>query len=239
MSFRKQSPRSSRNPRPYPGEALEATVSADLARDEPLRGVKASRLTVLGDGVAFTALHAGGVSGRSVPYPPQAGMTCLCGHAESPSVLGVRRSPRWHERPEPGDGQCGFYAWKPEQPFPWRAGTWLLDVDLYGRVVEHERGYRAQKQRVLRISPIPGIFCEPPFSLSYLPADGHVTAGCASCPPPPASACGHPVSVDNLRRLLNVEVDMERAWRMREDASPHARPAPGRPSVGGSWGAGA
>ena len=30
-----------------------------------------------------------------------------------------------------------FYAWKPEQPFPWTAGTWLLEVDLYGWVIEH------------------------------------------------------------------------------------------------------
>jgi hypothetical protein len=219
MSFRKQSPRPSRNPRPSQGDALEVTAAAGLAQDEPLRGVKAGRVTVLGDGVAFTALHAGAVRGASVPYRPQAEMACLCGHAESPSFLGVHRSPRWHEHPEPGNGHCGFYAWKPDQLFPWQAGTWLLDVDLYGRVVEHERGYRAQKQRVLRISPVPGVFCEPPFSLSYLPADGHVTATCPACPPPSPSACGHPVSVDSLRRLLNVEVDMERAWRMREEAA--------------------
>jgi hypothetical protein len=91
----------------------------------------------------------------------------------------------------------------------------MLDVDLYGRVVEHERGYRAQKQRVLRISPVPGAFCEPPFSLSYEPADGHVTAACPACPPAPLDARRHPVSPDGLRRFLNVEIDMERAWRMR------------------------
>jgi hypothetical protein len=85
-----------------------------------------------------------------------------------------------------------------------------------GRVVEHERGYRAQKQRVLRISPVPGAFREPPFTLSYQPGDGHVTAGCITCPPP---GPGHPVSADGLRRLLNVEVDLERARRLREDGA--------------------
>jgi hypothetical protein len=193
---------------------MSASPAWDEPRDEPLRGVKAGRVTVLSQGVGFTAL--GHTTGNPVAYAPQAEMQCLCGYAEQPTVMGVGRSPRWHARPEPGDGHCGFYAWKPGQPFPWTAGTWLLEVDLYGRVIEHERGYRAQKQRVLRISPVPDAFCEPPFSLSYRPGDGRVTAACAACPPPLGN---HSVSVDRLRRLLNVEVDLERAWRLREDAT--------------------
>jgi hypothetical protein len=181
-----------------------------------LRGVKAGRVAVLPAGVAFTALHALHPAGGVVAYAPQAEMTCLCGHAEQPAVMGVRRPSRWHERPESGDGHCGFYAWKPGQPFPWTAGTWLLEVDLYGHVIEHERGYRAQKQRVLRISPVPEAICEPPFTLSYQPGEGYVTAACAACPPPAAS---HQVSVDRLRRVLNVEVDLERAWRLREEST--------------------
>jgi len=216
MSFRKASPPSPSR-RPSLPEVRGAVMSASPVRDEPLRGVKAGRVTVLPSGVAFTALHAGRTLGSRVAYAPEAEMICLCGYAEQPNVMGVRRSARWHERPEPGDGHCGFYAWKPGQPFPWTAGTWLLEADLYGRVIEHENGYRAQKQRVLRISPIPEPFCEPPFSLSYQAEDGCVTAVCPACPPPPAP--GHPVTVDRLRRLLNVEVDLERAWHLREDAA--------------------
>ena len=215
MSFRKPSRWPSPSRRPSPRDA--ALVSPSAGPDEPLQGAKAGRVTVLPQGVVFTALHAGHPRGSAVAYAPQAEMSCLCGYAELPSVMGARMSARWHEYPEPGDGHCGFYAWKLGQPFPWTAGTWLLEVDLYGRVVEHERGYRAQKQRVLRISPVPGAFCEPPFTLSYQPGDGHVTAGCITCPPPPAP--GHPVSTDGLRRLLNVEVDLERAWRLREDGA--------------------
>jgi hypothetical protein len=48
----------------------------------------------------------------------------------------------------------------------------------------------------------------PLAGLSCQPGDGYVTAACAACPP---SQVGHPVSVDRLRRLLNVEVDLERA----------------------------
>jgi hypothetical protein len=217
MSFRRPSPWPFPSRWPSPGEASVAVMSASVARDEPLRGVKAGYVTVLPSGIAFTALHASNPVGNTVAYPPQAEMTCLCGYDEQPPVMGARRPARWHERPEPGDGHCGFYAWKPGQPFPWTAGTWLLEVDLYGRVIEHERGYRAQKQRVLRISPVPEAICEPPFILSYQPGEGRVTASCAVCPPPLAP--GHHVSVDRLRRLLNVEVDLERAWRLREEAT--------------------
>jgi hypothetical protein len=224
MGFRKQSPRLSLSRRPlsrqpYLRDALEAPLTEDPAGDEPLCGVKLGRVSVLADGVAFTPLHAGRAAGRTVAYAPQALMTCLCGLAEPPAIMGARRSPRWHEHPVAGDGHCGFYAWKPGQPLQWVAGTWMLDVDLYGRVVEHERGYRAQKQRVLRISPVPGAFCEPPFSLSYGADDGHITTACPACPPSPPAAGAHPVTADSLRRLLNVEVDMERAWRLRADAT--------------------
>jgi len=213
MSFRRPS-LPSRSRQPSLPEAHGAVTSAGPVQDEPLHGVKAGRVAVLPSGVAFTALHAGHVTGSPVAYAPEAEMTCLCGYTGQPAFMLPRR---WHERPEPKDGHCGFYAWKPGRPFPWTAGTWLLEVDLYGRVIEHEHGYRAQKQRVLRISPVPDLFCEPPFSLSYQPGDGRVTAVCAACPPPQAPR--HPVSVDRLRRLLNVEVDLERAWRLREDGA--------------------
>jgi hypothetical protein len=192
-------------------------MSASLVSAEPLRGVKAGLVTVLPSGVAFTALRASHPGARPVSYAPQAEMECLCGYFDRPGVMGVRSYGRWHERPDPKDGDCGFYAWKLGQPFPWTAGTWLLEVDLYGRVIEHERGYRAQKQRVLRISPVPQPFCEPPFMLSYRPVNGHVTTACAACPP--SESPGHPVSVDRLRQLLNVEIDLERGWRLREDGA--------------------
>lgn len=216
MSFRK-SQRLAPSRRPSLPEADGAAMSARPVSDEPLRGVKAGRVTVLSSGVVFTALHARHDGASPVSYAPQAEMTCLCGYSEQPGVMGVRRHGRWHERPDPNDGDCGFYAWKLGQPFPWTAGTWLLEVDLYGRVVEHTRGYRAQKQRVLRISPVPGQFCEPPFTLSYRPGNGHLTTACVACPP--SEGAGHPVSVDRLRQLLNVEIDLERAWRLREDGA--------------------
>lgn len=65
------------------------------------------------------------------------------------------------------DCSCGFYSCKdisslhPFSPFYWdrnSAPMVLLEVELYGKVIEHERGYRAQYQRVMKVylSPLPG-----------------------------------------------------------------------------------
>ena len=58
-------------------------------------------------------------------------MSCLCGYAELPAVMGARMTVRWHDCPEPRR-PLRVHAWKLGQPFPWTAGTWPLEVDLYG-----------------------------------------------------------------------------------------------------------
>lgn len=56
---------------------------------------------------------------------------------------------RRHRAPAPGC-TCGFYALNEKPPLAVRAtsGEWLLEVELYGRVIAHRLGYRAQYQRV-------------------------------------------------------------------------------------------
>lgn len=47
---------------------------------------------------------------------------------------------------------CGFYAYRPGWTFrSWWGGMALLDVEFLGRVVVHEKGYRAGRQRVLAV----------------------------------------------------------------------------------------
>lgn len=56
------------------------------------------------------------------------------------------------------DCTCGFYAVKrPEQlgRFDPTCGYAFLEVELFGRVIVHDRGYRAERQRILHIG-IPG-----------------------------------------------------------------------------------
>lgn len=53
-----------------------------------------------------------------------------------------------HPAPHP-HGTCGFYG-ATGDPLDWMMPqAALLDVELYGRVVRHERGWRASRQRVL------------------------------------------------------------------------------------------
>jgi len=183
-------------------------------QDEPVRALKAARVALQPDGIRFTSLHVHGM--EHAAYGPQAEMECRCG-MESPYVLIALAigSPapvsKGHTTPAPGT-KCGFYAWKYGEPFPFRAGEWVLEVDLYGCVVEHERGYRAQKQRVLRASPVLGLLCEPPFRLVAAHEGGTITAACGSCPALP----GHVITAERLRAILNVEIDLDWARSLRD-----------------------
>lgn len=49
---------------------------------------------------------------------------------------------------------CGFYAVKNLNSSELYEGTFILEVELYGKIIEGELGYRAQYQRVLDIFPI-------------------------------------------------------------------------------------
>ena len=54
-----------------------------------------------------------------------------------------------HKSPDPLC-RCGFYALA-ERPGDWEYGLFMAQVELYGRVVRGERGYRAERQRVLSL----------------------------------------------------------------------------------------
>jgi hypothetical protein len=196
-----------------PPKAVAAAALPAVQQDEPVRASKAAYLLMNENGVSFAALNRG----RS--YGPQSVAQCHCNDRSmwhSLTFTGIYPPDyggppaEYHEKPTP-TSKCGFYAWKPGVPFPWQAGTWLLETDLYGTVIEHEHGWRAQKQRVLSISPVPGLACDSPSGL-VLSGEGRITAACPSCPP----GSGHPVSVERLRAILGVEIDLGRAWRMRE-----------------------
>lgn len=68
----------------------------------------------------------------------------------------------WHDgTPDPGC-TCGFYAAPADMLPDWRRpGCVELDVQLSGRIIEHERGYRAQFQTVLA-ARVPNCMCGQP-----------------------------------------------------------------------------
>jgi hypothetical protein len=125
--------------------------------DRP-RGHKVGRLVVdprAGDG-SFLGLTVGGL------YRSDDGATCevLEGRLPPPRRWGRRVVPPPHGVPELGCS-CGFYAFKEERaavkllserpPVSRLFGAALLDVDLAGTVIEFERGFRANRQRVLGV----------------------------------------------------------------------------------------
>jgi hypothetical protein len=85
---------------------------------------------------------------RDTTFDKLAEASCLCdltGHSPDGAA-------RHLLAPDP-QGRCGFYAVPPCFPV-WARGdlhTVTLLVELSGRVIEHERGYRAQHQRVLEL----------------------------------------------------------------------------------------
>lgn len=129
---------------------------------DPIPGVKVAYPMIWADRVVFHAL----VFPRA--YGVEADASCAMGSFYQ--TAGLEHGPV----PRPGC-TCGFYAWKPsharrarpERAIPGRRLTagearkrsdhsvrsmCVLDVELLGKVMVFERGYRAQRQRVMSVS---------------------------------------------------------------------------------------
>lgn len=81
--------------------------------------------------------------------------------------------------PEPGhevpdvNCTCGFYAVMDKSQCQ---GAWIAEVDLYGKVIKHGLGYRAQFQRILSVRfPRPahcdGFLCDEQAEMLHFPVD--------------------------------------------------------------------
>jgi hypothetical protein len=111
---------------------------AEAHLDEPLRAVKRARLRISPDGRSATL----------------SGLTLGGRYAAEDDA----RCPRGCTIPADGC-DCGFYALRPDREAEvfgasehlLRATSVRLDVELSGAVLEYDRGYRAQHQRVLRV----------------------------------------------------------------------------------------
>ncbi|MES1975718.1 MAG: hypothetical protein V4472_24945 [Pseudomonadota bacterium] len=92
-----------------------------------------------------------------------------------------------HLVPDPTGGcrQCGFYAMDDKTALGYHlGGAVLLEVELYGRVIRHTSGYRAQHQRVLGgwVAPV-CVECGRPATGVRFAEDSELSPGCASCWP--------------------------------------------------------
>lgn len=103
-------------------------------------------------------------------------------------------------------GDCGWYA-VPADVDAWHDDTTIdLLVELSGRVIEHEKGYRAEHQRVMEIH-VPGCcYCGGRSEIAVFNSESAQLAGftCGQCKPIGGNVSLVPV--DAIERCLDVPV---------------------------------
>jgi hypothetical protein len=159
----------SQNPKPFPTtlpahspmlsphafqNAMSPSPPSIQHRDEPVHGWKLALLVKDARNMTFRAIT------RHAFYPAsRQRFRCHCPDAQFPPAL---RAPH-HKPTVSDDSSCGWYAMKDKHAClqaysrmarrPYEMNAWLLEVDLWGTVVEGERGYRGEYQRVLSVQP--------------------------------------------------------------------------------------
>lgn len=126
-----------------PGQAPPEPEIEHVEGDMPILAHRIARLTFDGTSLPFKPLH------RGRPFGVDSTARCEVEHAYM-SVRGFYESrPKPHTSPGL-DCQCGFYS-VPSDVEPWGEGHDFVTllVELSGTVIEHEKGYRAEHQRVV------------------------------------------------------------------------------------------
>ena len=133
----------------YSGTTGTANTGVELpAREqaETIKGWKRARLVVSEGRLVFAPL----ARGSSYRVEGRAQCDALYGRIWY-SSLSADPQPEFHEAPS-ANCSCGFYAVREQDEAAADLhGVVLLEVELYGRVIVHENGYRAERQRVLSV----------------------------------------------------------------------------------------
>ena len=155
----------------------------------PITARKFARLVRRGDGLAFLPAF---FQANSAPYSAASRATCELGEP--------------HAAPD-AQCTCGFYAVDNDDDL-WRLGGGdpelvVLDVELSGRVIEHEHGYRASDQRVRAVSiPRRCVRCGREAELLHKRMFGSVVPACPRC-------ARNPMTLDDASIALGVPVGVE------------------------------
>lgn len=155
----------------------------------PIIARKFARLVRKGDGLAFLPAF---FQANSAPYSAAATASCELGEP--------------HAAPD-AQCTCGFYAVDNDDDL-WRLGGGdpeliVLDVELSGRVIEHEHGYRASDQRVRAVSiPRRCVRCGREAELLHKRMFGAVVPACPRC-------ARNPLTLADASAALGVPVGVE------------------------------
>jgi len=132
----------------YHDAHAETDEDAQAQRDEPVRAWKLAKLVRGGRGDGHGVVRFEGLV-FPARYDVTSTFECLC-WLSPPSDLR-------HKLPR-SNSTCGFHAVSPGEinmaAFGSIENLWLLEVDLWGRVIRHTTGYRASRQRVLSVRPV-------------------------------------------------------------------------------------
>jgi hypothetical protein len=155
----------------------------------PITARKFARLVRRGDGIAFLPAF---FQANSAPYSAASRAACELGEP--------------HAAPD-AQCTCGFYAVDNDDDL-WRLGGGdpelvVLDVELSGRVIEHEHGYRASDQRVRAVSiPRRCVRCGREAELLHKRLFGSVVPACPRC-------ARNPLTLEDASDALGVPVGLE------------------------------
>lgn len=184
----------------HPRASEEAGAGlAERQQDEPITAWKQARLAFAGGRYYFMPLTGAGGSG----YDAEAVARC----ETTDWSLSISLYSSWGTGPTPHtapslDCRCGFYALtEPPEQDP---ALCLLEVDLYGRVIVCEKGYRAEKQRVLSVTVSPRCYyCSDTETHLVVFGEGDALGvRCAAHTPADAIV----VSAEQVAGLLGTEV---------------------------------
>ena len=149
-----------------------------VTQTEPVRAFKRAELTVCRDdgGHGTPEVHFSGI-----------GMTAHYLADDTAYHPGYTREE--HPAPDPTGEcrECGFYAMPDPEALDDGWGAVMLEVELFGTVIEHARGYRASRQRVLCVwvDTMCGRCCDPDSRAAGLWVDqsDELVPRCTKCMP--------------------------------------------------------
>jgi hypothetical protein len=179
-----------------------------VQEDMPILAHRAARLQPGRGGMTFASINKSQFHGY-ITFGVDADATCHC-RAEYPSsmsgwMLSGHPYPANHKIVPDLHGDCGWYA-VPSDMDAWHApNTVDLLVELSGRVIEHEQGYRAEHQRVIEIR-LPGCWlCGQPTTHALFDQDECKRFACEYHLAPDLI----PVCAGDIQRLFGIPVVAE------------------------------
>ena len=176
-----------------------------IEQSEPIRAWRGLAIALEGNNVVLNAINSTNGNFLAVEHKAvcRASENRMFGYVPF-TFTPIKPVSGKHDAPHESCG-CGFYGVKDKSN---AQGRIIAEVDLYGKVIEHELGYRAEYQRVLSVRVIRPVHCGDAFlcdgrpELLWFSKKGGIQGICAEC----ASQKKRVATLSKLAARLGVEV---------------------------------